>query len=114
MSLLIDQAVEPDGYSATPQTSGTLAASTVYYYRVAAVTDRGETCACDAFSGTTTDVNKTLALAWNAVCWSEGHWRYKIYRNTSDSWDSGNLLLQLWTRTATPMTENPAPGTGVQ
>jgi len=94
MSLLIDQAVEPANCSATPSSGGSLAASTTYYYRVAIVTEKGETCACDAFSGTTTDVKKTLDLAWDAVAGVKATGGYKIYRNTSDSWSSSNLLIK--------------------
>jgi len=67
MSLLIDQAVEPENCVATPQAGGSLTPSYSYFYRVAAVTDRGEMCACDVFTGVTTDVNKTLVLTWNEV-----------------------------------------------
>ncbi len=94
MSLLIDQAVEPTNCSATPSSGGSLAASTTYYYRVAIVTEKGETCACDAFSGITTEVNKTLDLSWDAVAGVKMTGGYKIYRNTSDNWSKGNLLLK--------------------
>jgi len=93
MSLLIDQAVEPENGLATPATGGSLAASTTYYYRVAAVTDRGETCACAAFHGTTDGSNKKLALSWDAVAGVKTVGGYKIYRNTVDVWTSGNHLL---------------------
>lgn len=91
--LTIDQAKYPDGCTAIPSAGGSLAASTKYYYRAAAVTDQGETCASDTFSGTTTDVNKTLNLAWNEVVGVKATGGYRIYRNTSDSWTTGNLLL---------------------
>ena len=113
MSLLIDQAVEPDGCVATPQAGGSLQASTTYYYRIAAVTDRGETCASDHFTGTTTEVNKTLALSWNAVAGVKATGGYKIYRNTSDFWGSGNLLLATVDTNIFIDDGDPAPGAGV-
>lgn len=91
--LVLDEAKYPDGCSATPASGGSLAASTKYYYRVAAVTNTGETCASESFNGTTTDVNKTLNLAWNAVAGVKASGGYRIYRNASDLWASGSLLL---------------------
>jgi len=91
--LTIDEAKYPDGCSATPASGGSLATSTQYYYRVAAVTVTGETCACEAFSGTTDNSNKKLNLAWNAVPGVKASGGYRIYRNTSDSWAAGNHFL---------------------
>ncbi|MDQ1280127.1 MAG: hypothetical protein QG670_1389 [Thermoproteota archaeon] len=39
-------------------------------------------------------MNKTLDLAWNTVARVKVTGGYKIYRNTSDSWSTGNLLLK--------------------
>jgi len=116
MSLVIDYAIEPTNCVAPPQTGGSLAASTVYYYRIALVTDRGETCACDHFTGTTTDVNKKLALTWDAVAGVKATGGYKIYRNTSDSWSSGNLLIKTvdtnsWTDDGTEIATDDQPMT---
>jgi len=91
--LKIDKAKYPDGAVATAQSGGILDPSTTYYYRVAAVTDVGETCACASFSGYTTVADKTLGLTWNAVAGIKATGGYKIYRNTVDSWDAGNLFL---------------------
>jgi len=91
--LTIDRGKYPDGCLATPQSGGSLAASTTYHYRVAVVTDEGETCACASFSGATTDVNKKLALSWNKVAGAKASGGYRIYRNTSDAWGSGSLFL---------------------
>jgi hypothetical protein len=93
LSLLIDQAVEPENCVATPANGGSLAASTTYYYRVAVVTDRGEDVAGDHFTGLTTGSDKKLILTWNAVTGVKAVGGYKIYRNTSDVWTSGSHLL---------------------
>jgi len=112
MSLLIDQAVEPENGVATPQAGGSLTPSYSYFYRVAAVTDRGETCACDAFTGVTTDVNKTLVLTWNEVAGVKASGGYNVYRNTSDSWSSGNLLLATVDTNTYTDDGDPAPSAG--
>jgi len=112
MSLVINQALEPENCLATPQVGGSLAASTTYYYRIAIVTDRGEDVACDHFTGTTTDVNKTLVLTWNAVAGVKATGGYKVYRNTSDSWAAGNLLLATVDTNTFTDDGDPAPGTG--
>lgn len=91
--LTIDKAKYPDGGVATAQSGGSLAQSTTYYYRVAVVTDEGEIPACPTFSGITDAVKKTLALSWNKVAGAKASNGYKIYRNTSDSWGSGSILL---------------------
>lgn len=91
--LTIDNAKYPDGCSATLASGGGLATSTTYYYRVAAVTSVGETCSSASFSGATESSHKTLNLAWNKVAGVKATWGYRIYRNTSDSWISGSLLL---------------------
>jgi len=111
--LTIDQAKYPDGCTATPAAGGSLTASTQYYYRIAAVTDQGETCACDAFSGTTTSPNRTLNLAWNEVAGVKATGGYKIYRNTSDSWTSGSLLLVTVDTNSFVDDGDPAPGAGL-
>ena len=41
----------------------------------------------------TTSQNKKIVLAWNKVAGVKAVGGYKIYRNTSDSWTSGNHLL---------------------
>jgi hypothetical protein len=91
--LTLDTAKYPDGTSATPASGGSLADATTYYYRVAAVTAEGETCACGSFNGTTANPNLTLDLAWNAVHGVKATGGYIIYRNTSDLWASGSLEL---------------------
>jgi len=93
MSLVIDVALEPENGLATPVSGGSLITETIYYYRVAAVTERGETCACASFNGTATSPNLTLDLTWDAVAGVKAVGGYKIYRNTSDVWTSGNHLL---------------------
>lgn len=91
--LTINKAVLPDGFTLTVQAGGNLAASTIYHYRVAAVNADGECCACASKNETTTITDKTIKLDWNAVPGVKATGGYIVYRNTADSWDSGNLKL---------------------
>lgn len=111
--LSIDEATLPDGTSATSQAGGgTLPDATTYYYRIATVNDTGEVCACVSFSETTTAANDSIVLVWTDVATAKSSNGYKIYRNTSDAWTSGSLLLA--TDSGTPYTDTgSATGAGL-
>ena len=72
--------------------SGT--SGTSFYYAVTAVNAQGETIASNAI-GTTTN---TAGVSWTIV---PGATSYKVYRNTTNSFGSGSLLISTITNAAT-------------
>ena len=79
--------------TSTATTGGTLAQNTTYYYVITSVNAAGvesvQSTTASRITGNTTATN-TITLNWLTV---NGANNYKIYRNTSDSWASGSLLL---------------------
>jgi hypothetical protein len=61
-----------------------------YYYTITAKNQYGQTTKSTTLTYTLTTNLKSIVLSWAEV---EGATEYKIYRNTSDSWTSGNLLV---------------------
>jgi len=88
----------PSITSATGSTgTGSIPAGT-YYYVLTAVNNQGETVASAATSGTTLGSTGNIAVVWNQV---QGATSYKLYRNTSSSFPSGNFLVANITASAT-------------
>jgi fibronectin-binding autotransporter adhesin len=80
---------------ATPViTLGSGTAGTTYYYVVSATNAAGETVASNSL-GTTTN---TVTLNWTQVPGATG---YKVYRNTTNSFTAGSLLLSTITNGTT-------------
>lgn len=91
--LTIDEAVFPS-MTLSKQAGGSLDAAT-YYYRIAAINARGECCAgpVSSLEITAADViagDRTIRLTFDYPGWASNCY---VYRNTSDSWSSGSLLL---------------------
>ena len=76
----------------TPTTSagGGLTSGQQYFYVITATNAQGETTASTSVSATPAGANLTDNLSWTQVPGATG---YKIYRNTSNSFGSGSLLL---------------------
>jgi|GEM_PF-4047265 len=70
--------------------SGTGLSNIAYYYKITAINGHGETTASTFTTVTPALINSSIKLTWNIV---DGATGYRIYRNTSNSWTSGSLLL---------------------
>ena len=74
----------------TTSSSGSLTSGTTYYYVLTATNTQGETMASSSVNATPSAGNLTVNLTWTQVTGATG---YKLYRNTSNSFTSGSLLL---------------------
>jgi hypothetical protein len=88
----------PSITSATGSTGTGSIPAGIYYYVLTAVNNQGETVASAATSGTTLGSTGNIAVVWNQV---QGATSYKLYRNTSPSFPSGNFLVANITASAT-------------
>ncbi|HEV2412974.1 MAG TPA: hypothetical protein VGS28_04210 [Candidatus Saccharimonadales bacterium] len=77
---------------------GSLTTGTTYYYVMTATNAAGETVASSSVNDTPTTGNDTITLSWTQIPGATG---YKVYRNTSNSFTSGSLLLTTITNGAT-------------
>lgn len=75
--------------------SGSMSGNT-YYYVVTATNAQGETLASP--SNNVTPSSQNITVSWNQVAGATG---YKIYRNTSNTFSSGSLLLTTITNGST-------------
>jgi hypothetical protein len=73
-----------------PSSGGSLAPTTTYYYQITATNAQGETLGSSTVTGTTASTLKQITVSWSQIAGATG---YKIYRNTSNSFISGSLLL---------------------
>ncbi|HET7827552.1 MAG TPA: hypothetical protein VFK97_01660, partial [Candidatus Saccharimonadales bacterium] len=81
----------PTGFTAgTPTSGGSLTSGQQYFYEISATNVNGESTASSSINKTPTSPNLTVPLSWNKVNGATG---YKIYRNTTNSFTSGSLLL---------------------
>jgi len=73
--------------------------ATTYYYKIVATNTSGQSFASQTVKITTgSDLYNTIILNWSAITSATG---YKIYRNTSDLFTSGSLLLETITSGST-------------
>lgn len=82
-SYSLTELAAPTGVSATPDSGGSLEASTTYYYKVVALDSNSinvESPPSAEFSATTDATNKTIDLSWSAVT---GATRYVVFRTTT-------------------------------
>ncbi|HEV2412666.1 MAG TPA: hypothetical protein VGS28_02555 [Candidatus Saccharimonadales bacterium] len=90
---------------------GSLATGTTYYYEVTATDNQGlnETVSSGSVNDTPTTGNDTIKLTWAQVNGATG---YKVYRNTTNTFTSGSLLLAIVSNGTTPTYTDTGTTTG--